>query len=299
MRSDCLKVTTGTKLLASVAMLSVLAGCGGGRQLTAPFVLTPPSAEPDYIEVQSASFRCAKGDKSQPAVSEVIPGVAADFVISLGKELLKQMQEDRSAVYAATGEVSAGCRPDDGVTEGIFTVERSATSGSGDPYATPAFKLEGNMTLKVLESSAKPAQGSDSSKSLHIAFKATKVTYGRAAPKAGSGRKRVVLLVQFADQSAVGAGTQDAELSLTSPLRIDLGNLQEGYVYNENMLRHISTSVTIPYPKNPTPVITAVVFETERESVALEALSGAYDSNSDALADVLVRLLGGGSSGDQ
>ncbi len=300
MRYHRTKIATGSRLLASVAMLGVLAGCAGERQLTAPFTVTPPSTEPAYIEVQSASFRCpddglseSEGTGAKFLPPAALSAFAADFVVKMGSELLKKMQEDRSAVYAATGEVAEGCLPAHGKTRsGSFTVERGARDSSGGDYATPAFKLEGDMTL---EASDVPG----ANQYLYITFKATKLTYGRAAPKAGSGRKRVVLLVQFADQSVVGAGEPDADISLTSPLRIDLGNLQEGYVYNKDMLRHISTSVTIPYPKNPTPVITAVVLETERESVALRALSGAYEDNSGDLADLLKKLLGGNGGDDQ
>lgn len=292
MRYRRMNVAKGTRLLGSVAMLSVLAGCAGERQLTAPFVLTPPSAEPAYIEVRSANFDCTATDTSKFFPPAVLSSFAADFAVRMGSELLKQMQENRSAVYAATGEVKENCLPDSGKTTGTFTVLRGARNSSGGDHKYPAFKLDGDMALAVVQPSA-------TEKLLHITFKPKNLIYGRAAPKGGSDRKRVVLLVQFADKTVVGADAPDADISLASPLRIDLGNLKEGYVYNENMLSHISTSATIPYPRNPTPVITAVVLETERESVALRALSGAYEDNSGDLADVLARLLGGGSSGDQ
>lgn len=284
-----IKTSTTVRLTATAAMCALLAGCSGGR-LTTPYADTV-SNTPEYIGVQSATVTCAGDVRLQGmALSGVVTAFLADFAVNLGSELLKDLQKNRSAIYAATGIVGNNCLPPKGgsTSPAELLVERTAVDSDGFPVGKPAFSLTGALEL----TSKKSADGKDQ---LQVSFKAEEFIYGRAAPTRGGSRKRVVLLVQISDKSPLGADEPGKDVNLSAPLRIDLGDVEEGYSYNSAMVGHVQSSVVIPYPDNTQPVVTAVVFETEDESVALRALTGAYDDNKDDLAKAIASLLRGGS----
>lgn len=283
------------RLAMTVAVCAMLAGCAGNGRLTPGFTTTQASNDPTYIGVQTAELTCPppKDGEKIASVPAALIGFAADFAVNLGGELLKDLQKNRSAVYAATGVAGEHCLPGlptkaIAVTAqtGELMIARMAKDIGGNPYNNPAFQLDGRTTLIGKRS----ADGK--SNLLQISFQATRLNYGQAAPRRGGKRKRVVVLLQFSDKAPLGAAEPDKDVELAGPLRIDLGDVEEGFVYNAAMLNHVSGSVVIPYPENTRPVITAVVFETEDESIALRALSGAYDSNKDKLIDLITGALG-------
>ena len=280
--------------IASIAALPLLLGaCAGGNRLTPYFAAKEPVTA-NYIGVQTASLEC-EGEKDL-GVSMVPPlvSLAADFAVELGKELLKDMRDSRSAVYAATGLMDSECLPTatEEAISGTFEVSRKMIALTDEGVMDPAFQLQGTITLTRIGKEDKDAK-------LHIHVEPTSFTYGRAAPRGGSKRKRVIVLLQISDGTALKAGEATGDLVLENPVRIDLGEVEEGFVYggskaddkskvdDKSKLAHLASSMIMPLPTNPKPIVTALVVETEEESIALRALSTAYDDNTDSLTETL------------
>ncbi|EGF89583.1 hypothetical protein ABI_40000 [Asticcacaulis biprosthecium C19] len=121
---------------------------------------------------------------------------------------------------------------------------------------------------------------------LQITWKSKEFSYGRtAAPARGSKRKHVVVLLGFAPSAMLKTGaTATGKEELPGVIRLDLGYVQDGHFYSENLVNRAEAVSTIVVPTNDTLNVTAVVVETEDESLALKALSAGFKSNKDALA---------------
>lgn len=101
------------------------------------------------------------------------------------------------------------------------------------------------------------------------------------------GEKRVIVLIGFSDNTALGSGAATSETPIVSALRLDFGKLQDGRYYTSKMIEHLKTTALVPMPASSSPVVTALVVETEDEILALKALSSAFSSNRDSLESLI------------
>ena len=275
------------RTIAAIAALPlVLGACAGGSRLTSPYVEKDTELA-NYIGVQTATISCTGEDTKGLAFGSALAALGVEFAANLGKELLEDMQKNRTALYAASGLMDPDCLPPDGETEksGQLTVLRGTKDKEGEPGKYAAFKLDASVELKRV------GEGEDTR--LQITVTPTFLSYGRAAPRAGGKRKRVIVMLQVSDKTPLSAGEPDSGLALDAPVRIDLGEVEEGRHYNDKMVQHAGSSVIMPFPKSGNPVVTALVVETEDESIALRAFSSAYDTKRDDLVAVVVAAING------
>jgi len=269
-----------TTLILTTSSLA-LGGCSGGNTLLSRPEAIGPLANAQEINTGRITLQCkpAEGAAFGP-IAGVLLSFATDFALNLGKEMITRAQERRSALYAING-VAENCENEikNGSTQKM-TVERLVIGSGGIAVGDPGLKLDADITFKPIT----VGSGNAAKAMLEVHLTPTQLIYGRAAPSTrNKGRKHVVLLISFADTSPLGTNAPDDSIKLDKPLRLDFGILQDGLKYDSSLVGHIRASTLMPMPKNSTPVVTAIVVETEDEILALKALGAAFDSNKDDL----------------
>jgi hypothetical protein len=104
----------------------------------------------------------------------------------------------------------------------------------------------------------------------------------------------VVVLIGFSPDAALksAAGAKGDE-TLPGVLRLDLGTLRDSLRYNAAMLLHAIATSTISIPPGDKLNMTAIVVESEDESLILNALTDAFNSNKSDLSAALKKALSG------
>lgn len=288
--------STRAACIAALAMLALpLAGCGGGMSLASPRIETPIIAGApeetrrvildcsEKAQVSSSGF--APTSAQAFAGASVLGAFATDFVFNLVESGLEQAQARRNAAYAISGianQCNFASMADGAPGEQKLTLERAQWKvqlGTVVPDA-PAFQLEAKLFYR-------PRKVGDN-RFLELRLEPTKLTYGRtAAETRGKGQKRVIVLIGFSDNTALGAAAASSETPIASALRLDFGKLQDGRYYEGAAIEHLSTTALVPMPASSSPVVTALVVETEDEILALKALSSAFKSNRDSLESLI------------
>lgn len=291
-------MTNTFKNMAPLALLAMpLAGCGGGMslasaQVESPIIRGAPQETRQLIldcAAESADGQSAAVDVSPQAFTggSVLGAFATDFIFNLVENGLEQAQARRNAAYAISGIANKCNFAKIAVDPGDFkqvslVLERAQWSGRPTPALsdTPAFQLKANLFYRPR------AVGND--KFLELELQPTNLIYGRtAAQTRGKGQKRVIVLIGFSDNTALGSAAATSETPIASALRLDFGKLQDGRYYPAEMIDHLKTTALIPMPASTSPVVTALVVETEDEILALKALTSAFQTNRDALASLI------------
>jgi hypothetical protein len=276
---------------AFTVVLSILtSGCTSTslrRPLAPVNVTTGIEREASWITV-----RCAdEGTTLAPALVSAVVGIGADFLVKYVRGLIEGLRKGRTATFAASGSFD-NCtkRPD--VTAEIRIVRGIDSGQASDDNPTtfrPGFWLRGSLSFTPT-----PKEKPDSPERLTVSYVPQKFYYGEtAAPVRTGGRKHVVVLIALTENTRIkGAATPGVD-DLGTVIRVDLGTLRDRHVYDADILKRASASAVIPASAASRLNATALVIETADESVALEALAGAYDGNAAALAKALKELAGG------
>jgi hypothetical protein len=259
-------------------------------QIESPIIRGEPS------ETRRVILDCTKqsGGEENPRAGEspqllaksgVLKAFARDFIFNLVESGLEQAQSRRNAAYAISG-IAQKCNfsriSDDGASDFThvdFVLERAQWSEQMEQGESerPAFQLKAVLSYRPR------VVGEDTF--LELELQPSELTFGRtAAQTRNKGEKRVIVLIGFSDNTALGSAAPTSETPIMSALRLDFGKLQDGRRYPVEMIRHLKTTALIPMPASSSPVVTALVVETEDEILALKALTSAFNDNRDAIA---------------
>lgn len=285
-----------------------------------------------YREAAVIEFKCTKSTdgKEFAAILAPLMGIAVDATIGIVSSALKQAKEGRTASWTATGTANFDQCESGKITlvRGVFDSE-SKLIDSGAPEATaervllgpngkivfPAFELTGDFTVasELASRSTESASGDkklsteiqtvDSSNPSEVGGgdnASTATTGGKrlitinnlalnyantAAHSRGSGRKDVVVTIGIADVNPKASDDKTA-----SAIALNLGKLKVGKKYDS-----IEVEGALRIPASSKNSVSTVVTETEDPSVALTALSDAFEANKDdlgtALKDAITKAL--------
>jgi hypothetical protein len=305
----------GRTSLALAAAL-VASGCASTslRRAEAPSIPERGiEREAAWIHLQCGNPGAGDGIGTQVIgpIGAVVGGIAVDFAVNFAKAALEQQQKGRNSIFAASGAVQNCAML--GQSEGTLHINRAIIDQNGARIFgrtdRPGFSLQGRLTFATVPDTAvvgkkpkPPAVGqaaADEKKLLWtVTFTPTLFIYGQtAAPVRGKGRKHVVVLLALSENSPLKAAGSPTEEQLGTVLRIDLGTLRDGRFYEPSMLETSAATATFGRIDAEKLTATALVFESEDESMALKALSDAFGSNSDALKKALRDLIGIEDSG--
>ncbi|WAT18687.1 hypothetical protein OZN62_03685 [Aurantiacibacter sp. MUD11] len=285
--------TTNRTALALATASLALSSCGSPG-LTRPQVAAAPTAS--EIEVQAVSLNCGPGGIGVSSVTPALVGLAVDFAFKFGEGLLERAQSRRNAVWAASGIARCVETPGGASRTYPLSVVREVRNVQGSRVGDPGFALSGNVTFHA----ATRGTGNSAKPAITIEFAPTEFVYGRHAPtRSGSGRKHVIAYLVFSESPFLAAGSPTGEeKAITGALRIDLGRLEDGFTYPGSMIGHAGSVTTIDVPASPNMVMTAIVFESDDPSLALDAFTEAFSDNEDAIVEALRDLFGGSDADD-
>lgn len=229
-------MTIAFRSVAPLALLALpLAGCGGGMslasaQVESPIIRGAPpetrrlilNCEPPY---RSSTVPTTNASAQSFAVGNVLGAFATDFVFNLIESGLEQAQARRNAAYAISG-IANECdfakmdvHPEGKFQTADLFLERAQWSGqSGRELSDkPAFQLKAELSYRPR------VVGDD--KFLELQLLPTELTFGRtAAQTRGKGEKRVIVLIGFSDNTALGTAAPTSQTPIVSALRLDFGN---------------------------------------------------------------------------
>lgn len=251
------------------------------------------------LEAQTVALQCpADSVEKELFVATALPaivGLAADFAVNYTQAALERAQRNRNAAWAASG--TTACFPISDPTTSKVRIAREIVTGSvADRISfdrscpdravqpnTPAFELIGQLTFT-------PSGSGDDAK-LSVTFQAECLVYGRRAPLSeGSGRKHVTVYLVFSEAPILAQGDLTEDDLIQGAMRLDFGRLADGRYYQRPLIDHVNSAMALPVPSSANMVMTAIVFENDDPSLALDAFTEAFENNSDDLADIISGL---------
>ena len=235
----------------------------------------------------------------QGGFAPLIPliGIAVDAAVNLASDQLAKAKTGRTASWPATRggiEFDAGhyCLA---LSRGVL--KRAGTANADKLALGEAASFDGVPAFVMLaDLEVKPA-----TTGFNLTITPKFLSYAEtSAPKRGSGKKDVAVLLAFDGAAPTAAAKANAEAGggaaaaadatadpkkSTGGAQLQFGKLEIGKSYDAALLSPIVTQTTVN--KAPAYTVSAVVTESEDPSVVLTTFAAAFDKNKDSLSTAI------------
>ncbi|GFE48354.1 hypothetical protein So717_01070 [Roseobacter cerasinus] len=269
-----------------------------------------PSDVGDLKRIDPASPRQTTEEKFEPrTIGGVVAATAADFAIEIVGEALEREKTARTGQSVASGvfigpeQVISGDGTFSTNGDGCLVIYRGALGEAVDTLAeTTEVTPKGSQPTKKLTRSAAKALGLADFPAFYAEFlmdassvpnrrilTLNHISYAEtSAIRAGSGMKSVTVALSLG-ASAGDDGTPTPDQEKAELYRFDLGRLKIGHYYDGGAVTRLSSSTNAARGSN----MVALITEAEDPSVALTALTKAFEKNQSDLREALLTKLKG------
>lgn len=269
---------------SAIALPVLLGGCASmfGSHDASMSGLTTEPAPVRVGAFVTAMPRCPVSDTERFEMSSLIASFAGDFLFSYVDAALKDYQEGLNGAFVASGVV------DGELGQGSCIIIANGPLGPVQPTFVEGGSQFSSADLQDLHLADVPAFYLEARvlwdpDQTHLTLRPEFLSYAASSARTrGSGAKHVSL-VMTVDETAADATANASDSGFSAVYRINLGELEIGRHYDAAQLRYTGASQAITPADLRSANVSVLVTESEDPSLALQALSAAYQSNSGAL----------------
>jgi len=271
----------GKLLYSAIALPVLLGGCASvfGSHETSLSGLTTESAPARVGAFVTAMADCpvsVRTERFNPTT--LITSLAGDFLFSYLDAALKDYQDGLTGHFVASGVVSGELQTGSCIIIGNGQLGPVQPTFVDDGSRFNSNNLQ-NLGLADVPSFYLEARAQWDETETHLTLQPVFLSYAASSARTrGSGTKHVTLVITV-DETATDASADAQDSGFAAVYRINLGELEIGSHYDAAQLRYTGASQAITSTDLSNSNVSVLVTESEEASLALGALSAAYQSN--------------------